>query len=74
MFQFSIFNFQLIIRMKALSKQKLADKAGVSLNTFNKWCKPLEKELQAMGLQPGARMWPPHIVKFIAETFCIDIE
>lgn len=60
--------------MKALSKQKLADKAGVSLNTLNKWCKPLEKELQAMGLQPGARVLPPNVVKFIADTFCIDVK
>ena len=60
--------------MKAMSKQKLADKAGVSLNTLNKWCKPLEKELLDMGLQPGARMLPPCIVKFIADTFCIDVK
>ena len=59
--------------MKAMSKQQLADKAGVSLNTLNKWCKPLEQELRSRGLQPGARMLPPNIVKFIADTFCIDV-
>ena len=41
--------------MKSMTKQKLADKAGVSLNTLNRWCKPYKKELEAMGLQPKAK-------------------
>ena len=57
-----------------MSKQQLADKAGVSINTLNRWCKPLCKDLEAMGLPPKARMLPPNIVKFIAERFCIDVE
>lgn len=57
-----------------MSKQQLADKAGVSINTLNRWCQPLRKELEAMGLPPKARMLPPNIVKFIAERFCIDVE
>lgn len=59
--------------MKSMTKQKLADKAGVSLNTLNRWCKPYKKELEAMGLQPKARLLPPVIVKFIAEKLCIDL-
>lgn len=59
--------------MKAISKQKLADKAGVSLNTLNRWCKPFRKELETMGLQPKSRMLPPVVVKFIAEKLCIDV-
>lgn len=59
--------------MKAMSKQQLAGKAGVSLNTLNKWMKPMEKELNAMGLQPHARMLPPNIVLFIADKYCIDV-
>lgn len=59
--------------MKSMTKQKLADKAGVSLNTLNRWCKPYKKELEAMGLQPKARLLPPAIVKFIAEKLCIDL-
>ena len=59
--------------MKAMTKQKLADKAGVSLNTLNRWCKPFKTELEAMGLHPKARMLPPIVVKFIAEKLCIDI-
>ena len=45
--------------MKAMSKQQLADKAGVSLNTLSKWCKPIQKELLQLGMIPGARMLPP---------------
>ena len=56
-----------------MSKQQLADKAGVSLNTLNKWCKPIQKELLQLGMIPGARMLPPVVVKFIAERFCIDL-
>ena len=60
--------------MKAMSKQQLADKAGVSINTLNRWCKPFYKDLEAMGLPPKARVLPPIAVKFIAEKFCIDVE
>ena len=59
--------------MKAMSKQQLADKAGVSLNTLRRWCKPLQQELEHLGLQPGARMLPPSVVKYIADKFCIDV-
>ena len=56
-----------------MSKQQLADRAGVSLNTLNRWMKPLQQELEARGMLPGARMLPPSIVKFIADRFCIDV-
>ena len=59
--------------MKSMSKQKLADKAGVSLNTFNRWCKPFRSELKAMGVLPTAKMLPPVAVKFIVEKLCIDL-
>ncbi len=59
--------------MKSMTKQKLADKAGVSINTLNRWCKPFKAELEAMGLHPKARMLPPVVVKFIADKLCIDV-
>lgn len=59
--------------MKSMSKQQLADKAGVSLSTFNRWCKPFEKELLQLGMIPGAKILPPVVVKFIADKFCIDL-
>ncbi len=59
--------------MKAMSKQQLADAAGVSVTTLMKWCRPFRKELEAMGLRQNMRVIPPNVVKFIAEKFCIDL-
>ena len=59
--------------MKSMTKQQLADKAGVSLGTLNRWCKPLHKDLEALGVRPNARLLPPIAVKFIADKFCIDL-
>ncbi len=59
--------------MKAMSKSELAFKAGVSVSTLMNWCRPYRKELADMGMLPGMRVLPPHIVKFIVEKFCIDL-
>ena len=59
--------------MKAMSKQQLADAAGVSVTTLMNWCRPFRKELESMGLLPNMKVLPPHIVRFIAEKFCIDL-
>lgn len=45
--------------MKAMSKSELADRAGVSLSTLTRWCKPYKDDLNAMGLQPNAKVLPP---------------
>ena len=60
--------------MKAMSKQQLADAAGVSVGTLMNWCRPYRKELETMGIQPHMKVLPPHIVRFITEKFCIDVE
>ena len=59
--------------MKAMSKSELADKAGISLSTLARWMKPYEQQLHDMGLTTHTRVLPPRIVKFLAETFCIDV-
>lgn len=59
--------------MKAMSKQQLADCAGVSVTTLMNWCRPFRDELTRMGMQPNAKVLPPHIVKYITEKFCIDV-
>ena len=56
-----------------MSKQQLADAAGVSVTTLMNWCRPFRKELESMGLLPNMKVLPPHIVRFIAEKFCIDL-
>lgn len=59
--------------MKAMSKQQLADHAGVTVTTLMNWCRPYRKELAALGMKPHSKVLPPKIVQFIADTFCIDI-
>ena len=59
--------------MKAMSKQQLADRAGVSVGTLMNWCRPYRKELEAVGMKRNMRVLPPKVVKWIAEQFCIDI-
>ena len=60
--------------MKAMTKQQVAACAGVSVRTLMNWCKPYESELVRMGLTKSMRVMPPRIVKWMADTFCIDIE
>ena len=57
-----------------MSKQQIADCAGVSVRTLMEWCKPHAAELKRLGLRPNAKVLPPHIVKFITEKFAIDVE
>lgn len=60
--------------MKAMSKQQLADAAGVSVKVLMNWCKPFRSEFEKMGLKSKDRVLPPRIVKLIAERLCIDID
>ena len=60
--------------MKAMLKSELAAKAGVHRNTLMSWCKPYQKELEAMGLGPNAKVLPPNVVQFLANKLCINIE
>ena len=68
------FRIQKLIIMKAMTKQQIADCAGVSVRTLANWCKPYQKELAQMGMTPGMRVLPPNIAKWIAERFCIDTD
>ena len=54
-------------------KSELAAKAGVSRTTLKNWCKPYQKELEAMGLGPNAKVLPPQIVQFLANKLCLDV-
>lgn len=60
--------------MKAMTKQQLADRAGVSVKTLTNWCRPYQDELWMMGLRPRMKVLPPHIVMFLADKFCIDLD
>jgi transposase len=56
-----------------MSKSELADRAGVTVQTLMNWCRRFDNELSAMGMLPNAKVLPPHIVRFIADKFCIDV-
>ena len=62
-----------IVDMKAMSKQQLADAAGVSVKVLMSWCKQYHAELEAMGVKTKTKVLPPNAVRFIAEKYCIDI-
>lgn len=59
--------------MKAMSKQQLADAAGVSVDTLARWLAPHRKQLEDLGMKPNMRVLPPKVVVYIVETFCIDV-
>ena len=48
--------------MKAMSKQQLADCAGVSVKVLMNWCRPYQKEFEGMGLKPKDKVLSPRIV------------
>lgn len=60
--------------MKAMYKCELADCAGVTTKTLRRWLKPYQQQLEAMGVKPKDQILNPSAVKFICETFCIDVE
>ena len=59
--------------MKAMTKQQLADSAGVSVDTLRRWLEPHREQLDALGMQQNMRVLPPKVVAYIVETFCIDV-
>lgn len=56
-----------------MSKQQLADKAGISVDTLKRWLEPHRSKLEALGMRPNMRVLPPNVVAYIVETFCIDV-
>ena len=59
--------------MKAMSKQELADSAGISRRTLMNWLRPHAALLERMGLQRNSKMLPPNVVKWICDRYCIDV-
>ena len=59
--------------MKAMYKSELAELAGVSTRTFQRYLATRRAILDAMGVSPRTRKLPPHAVRYICEDYCIDI-
>ena len=56
-----------------MTKTQLAMAAGVHRNTLGNWLIPHRKILAKMGVSPHTRVFPPAAVKYICETFDIDV-
>jgi len=59
--------------MKAMTKQQLAQCAGVTVKTLSNWCRPYSEELKQMGMKPDMKVMPPHLVKWFVDKFAIDV-
>ena len=59
--------------MKAMTKQELAIRAGVSRQTMSKWIKPFQEQLSAMGVSTKTKLLPPKAVKLLCDYYCIDV-
>lgn len=61
-------------KYKAMIHTQSADCAGVSRRTLYKWLHPYKDKLRMLGVQPNAKVISPKAVRFICETFTIDID
>ena len=60
--------------MKSMTKQELADKAGVGRGTMGKWIKHFQKQFDEWGIGRKAKLLPPKAVKLISDYYCIDVD
>ena len=60
-------------KMKSYSKSELARAAGVCSDTFRRWLKTDQAFLQANGITPTTRLFPPKVVKYLCQKYCIDL-
>ena len=58
---------------RSISKSVLAHLADVSPRTFRRYLATRRPILDAMGVNPNAKMLPPQAVRYICEDYCIDL-
>ena len=59
--------------MKSMSKAQLADAAGVSMKTLQRWLSRHSDELAILGVRPRDKVLPPVAVRYVAEQYGIDL-
>lgn len=59
--------------MKSYSKTQLAEAAGVSPETFRRWLKTDRAFLEANGITPTTKLFPPKVVKYLCDKYAIDL-
>lgn len=60
--------------MKYVSKSQLAEAAGVSYKTFQRWLVRNDDRLTALGYERSCKLVPPSVVAFICREYDIDEE
>lgn len=58
--------------MKAMTRQELADRAGVTTKTLRNYIDRHWDDLFAMGMRPY-EILPPNVVTWIADKYGIDV-
>ena len=59
--------------MKSHTKIELARAAGVCPDTFRRWLKTDRAFLEANGVTPTTKLFPPKVVKYLCENYAIEI-
>ncbi len=60
--------------MKSCNHKQLAIAAGVSVSTFYRWLQSDRKQLEQLGVRPGAKVLPPAAVKYIVKKYDIELD
>jgi hypothetical protein len=60
--------------MKSMTRQQIAECAGVTPKTLKKWMQPYMAELTAMGMPTGKGLLPPNVIRWLADKYCIDVD
>lgn len=58
--------------MKSAYKNELADAAGVSMRTFQRWLSQNKDKLTELGARPRQQLLPPRAVQWICQQYGID--
>jgi transposase-like protein len=62
------------MKYKSMTHTQLAECAGVSRRTLYNWLRKYENHLRGLGVTPHAKLLPPKAVRFICETYSIDVD
>ena len=59
--------------MRSYTKSELSRAAGVSPETFRRWLRSDRAFLEANGIRPTTKLFPPKVVKYLYEKYDIEI-
>ena len=59
--------------MRSCTKSELSRAAGVSPETFRRWLRSDRAFLEANGVRPTTKLFPPKVVKYLCEKYCIEV-